>query len=47
VESFEPTRFAGEAARVKVIKKDHVDLRDQDLGYEIEPIEPGAPGIGA
>jgi hypothetical protein len=42
VEGFEPTRHAGEAARVKIIKRDHVDIRDQDLGVELEPIANGA-----
>jgi hypothetical protein len=35
VESFEPTRLAGEAARVKIIKKDHIDLRDWATGIDI------------
>jgi hypothetical protein len=42
VEGFEPTRFAGEAARVKIIKKGNVDIRDHGLGYSIEPIANGA-----
>lgn len=42
VEGFEPTRFAGEAARVKIIKKGHVDIRDEDLGVSLEPIANGA-----
>lgn len=51
VEGFEMTRYAGEAARVRVLKRvdDHRDVRDTDLGTELaivddaslQQIEPG------
>lgn len=36
VEGFEQTRYAGEAARVRIIKRDESgDFRDRDLGTEL------------
>jgi hypothetical protein len=44
VVGFEMTRFAGEAAKVRIIKKGNGpgDARDGTLGFELEPIENGA-----
>lgn len=41
VVGFEGTAYAGTAARVKIMKRadNHHDIRDEDLGYELEPID--------
>ena len=44
VEGFEMTRYAGEAARVWIIKKGNGpgDVRDGDLGTTLEPVSNGS-----
>jgi hypothetical protein len=41
VEGFETTAHAGEAARVRILKRDNVDARDADLGVSLEALGNG------
>jgi hypothetical protein len=42
VEGFEPTRYAGDAARIRVLKRDNQDYRDVDLGTTLEIVSNGS-----